>query len=534
MARIRHLAARPSASLGATYGAYVVLSGSGIDPSGVADSAAAIQAKLNSAGTSGLPTHVHVPAGTFRLSTGLTIPSNVTIAGHSWGSKFRFDNGSLITVYSNATSNVTIRDLWIDHGTQTVNANGIYLDACTNWTIQNVRFTNGKMPVTLLNAVQNIRVLDCYFDSAVDYGVRVADTTSDSVLVRGCTFVNITLGAGSGGAPSAILFNGGTKHRALDNNVIATHDTGVMVTNSTATLVAGNTVRSRQVSVFVGSGSLRTRVIGNDLRSEKDYGVHLLDPSASDPSSHATISANVINDCGKSGVGVEGVGDTIITGNQITDCGWRTVDVDDVTPLPDKQRAGVTIFNYSAQLPDRTVVTGNVIRDLRATPLMKYGVYVDTAASGIRVANNVATGATVKNVHVVAPASLTAPYTIEGADLRLRLDTNFDYAVGTVPTVAAGAQAGTGATVSLTQGDDQAGVLQINTGTGASGGAIATVTYGSTSLPRTPKSVILTPANTGATSIGLLVTTPTATGFAVSATGPASSTTYFVNYAVAF
>lgn len=55
--------------------------GSGIDPTGVADSTTALQAKINAAATSAYGKAVYLPAGTF-LCAGLTLPSGVSLIGY--------------------------------------------------------------------------------------------------------------------------------------------------------------------------------------------------------------------------------------------------------------------------------------------------------------------------------------------------------------------------------------------------------------------------------------------------------------------
>jgi hypothetical protein len=78
------------------------------------------------------------------------------------------------------------------------------------------------------------------------------------------------------------------------------------------------------------------------------------------------------------------------------------------------------------------------------------------------------------------------PWTAKGGHVHL--------GVGS-PTIAAGAGAGTSPTVSLVNGSDQAGLINVTTGTSPTASSVvATITFG---LPfvLVPRSVILTPAN---------------------------------------
>lgn len=103
---------------------------------------------------------------------------------------------------------------------------------------------------------------------------------------------------------------------------------------------------------------------------------------------------------------------------------------------------------------------------------------------------------------------------------------------GTAPTLAAGANAGTGATVGSQLGFDVAGSFVITIGTSPAAGALATVTFG-LALNAVPASVILSCWDqTAAAGVAVGPTSISKTGFTVS--GPSSTATHtlLVNYAV--
>jgi hypothetical protein len=104
---------------------------------------------------------------------------------------------------------------------------------------------------------------------------------------------------------------------------------------------------------------------------------------------------------------------------------------------------------------------------------------------------------------------------------------------GYAPTVAAGAQIGTGGApaVSIT-GTDHAGTVTITTGaSGAAAGQLAAVTFAA-AFGATPRSVQLTAKDAGAAALQPFVTTA-ASAFSVRcAATPAANTTYAFDYVV--
>ena len=88
----------------------------GADPSGTADSTAAIQAAITACGNAGGGV-VWIPAGTYKLTAALTVPSNVTIAGDGQPATTLHQTGTAVNVLTitgaGVVSNVQVRDLWI-------------------------------------------------------------------------------------------------------------------------------------------------------------------------------------------------------------------------------------------------------------------------------------------------------------------------------------------------------------------------------------------------------------------------------------
>jgi hypothetical protein len=98
-----------------------------------------------------------------------------------------------------------------------------------------------------------------------------------------------------------------------------------------------------------------------------------------------------------------------------------------------------------------------------------------------------------------------------------------------IPTIAVGAQAGTGATVAVT-GDDTAGKVTVTTGTGAVPGTLATVTF-SGAFGNAPF-VVLTPKDVAGAALGIYNGTSTSAFSVKAANVPATSTAYTFDYIV--
>ncbi len=92
---LANLGAESAAHASATYQApNVVCVGTGIDPTGVSDSTAALQAKINACPSGG---SVYLPAGTYKITSPLVIPASMTLTGASLVPTFtpRSSGGSL-------------------------------------------------------------------------------------------------------------------------------------------------------------------------------------------------------------------------------------------------------------------------------------------------------------------------------------------------------------------------------------------------------------------------------------------------------
>lgn len=176
----------------------------GADPTGVADSTAAIQAAVN-AGSS-----IYIPAGTYLVSAKIYTPSNKLIYGDGETTLLKVNVDFLTNVFGNhgstgtRLSNITIRDLMIDGGGQTTNIYtgykggiGIYYSNAENIKIDNVIIRNCGV----------IKSGDPTNDAGFGgYGIFVESRHGElkNVRISNCTIYNIAGGGMQAGDGIAV------------------------------------------------------------------------------------------------------------------------------------------------------------------------------------------------------------------------------------------------------------------------------------------------------------------------------------------
>lgn len=150
---VNNPASAAGSALAAKYVGAVVITGAGIDPTGATDSAAAIQAKINTAATLGAK--AYLPEGTYTLATRLNLPTNTELEGAGHTSVLHFtmttvaENCIQNTDYAGASggnTNIRIRNLTIQgsgdgtpSGGGTV-VSGIIFRHCTDVEITGCKF----------------------------------------------------------------------------------------------------------------------------------------------------------------------------------------------------------------------------------------------------------------------------------------------------------------------------------------------------------------------------------------------------------
>ncbi len=98
------------------------------------------------------------------------------------------------------------------------------------------------------------------------------------------------------------------------------------------------------------------------------------------------------------------------------------------------------------------------------------------------------------------------------------------------PSVATGAQIGTGGAVSIS-GTDMSGTITITTGTDPAAGTPASLTFGS-AFAAAPRVVILMPKDAHGTALGYYAASSAAAFSVGCASGPVAATSYRVDYMV--
>lgn len=336
----------------------------GADPSGVADSYAAIQAALTAASSATAPT-VYVPAGTYIVSQALSIPGGVTVRGDGPSdSIIKMKNavnqacvaasaGWAASTATTSINPIVLRDLTFDanQANQSSGAgHGVVLQSyytlVQNCVFQNTRGdglrfdqlgANGTTAIS--NTMVENRIRDCAFRANGANGFNVNDPTHNTITdgwiedcaVQGSTLAGITIGSGAGW------------------------------------LVAGNHVYSIGGSAIAVNRMFQTRVTGNYIEScgaSATSGFYFLIDAAngqvSDTGFGSVISANVgyfLGPAGNVGSTIGGIvvqsatggtANVAITGNQLFCSG--------ASGLP-----GIWLQNQSGTASVNAAVTGNVL-----------------------------------------------------------------------------------------------------------------------------------------------------------------------------
>ena len=130
---------------------------SGVDPTGVADSTAAIQAAVNF-------TSVRVPPGTYKVSSTITVPANRSVIGSGWSAIFKQTTGDF-TPFSVTGQNVTLSNfkVWSTVLGTTVYQSAILLNGATDCLVDRIEMHGMSYHgVYLLGAAKRNTVRGCY------------------------------------------------------------------------------------------------------------------------------------------------------------------------------------------------------------------------------------------------------------------------------------------------------------------------------------------------------------------------------------
>ena len=169
----------------------------GADPTGVADSSLAFQAALDAAGTNAGALHsgitVHIPAGEYKISEGLTVPDYTTLAGDGHRSSLiqYSGTGAAITV----GMRYVVRDLWL-RGTSAPGTVGIAASKGS--------FKSGYGKLDHVNVAyfgKGIQVKENYFAAIIecfpnycDIGLSLESPHVNAIRVTGGDFMSNRIG----------------------------------------------------------------------------------------------------------------------------------------------------------------------------------------------------------------------------------------------------------------------------------------------------------------------------------------------------
>jgi hypothetical protein len=242
----------------------------GADPTGSVDSTTAIQAAINSL-TVGV---VVFPAGTYKVSAKIILKSNVSLTGNSatltYATPFEDDQGFLT-----------------DNGAaiENVNIEGIIFDGNGTWTStpfvnpysagNSVGFTNGQR------------------------GIRLDNTSTKNIVVKNNVFTGLEQGFYSGACTNIII----------TDNIFETIGTAAINTSCQFSTIANNVIRGIL-------GNQTNAGVTSIAASQFADGIYFYGAK------NVSVSGNVIENCIRIGVVLEGDGVTLcsnisVTGNSL-------------------------------------------------------------------------------------------------------------------------------------------------------------------------------------------------------------------------
>lgn len=323
--------------------------GGGADPTGVADSSAAIQAALDAYLT------VTAPPGTYSLSTTLTLRTGSTLI--LTGAKLKLRTNANCPIIQNddtttGNSRITILggELDSNKANQTASFSTLQFTKVTQALIQST-FVNGSFTVGYvgIGALDLLECSNCTIDK-----VRLTAAGSEGLYLRTCE--NITVSGGE--------YYSNTNGSGCGSD-LGSHHTfiGIDSHDNAGTNISMNTPYSR--------------VVGCTMSGSTSNGGMAIGHPAS-PASYSVITGNTITDNAANGITLQSSSvEVVISGNRVS----GTTGVSNI---------GIRATDTS----DNCTITGNVVVG------NAFGVFLNTISggtvSGNVVKNNSSTGITVQ------------------------------------------------------------------------------------------------------------------------------------------
>lgn len=380
---------------------------------GVTDATAAIQAALNSGAGA-----VHIPVGTYKLTTVLLAKSNQTIYGDGTLSVLKLYANSNV-IFVDGLSNVCMRDFTIDGNSATYTANtnyAIYSPASgtgsSNIEIRNI-YIHEIAGVGIIFLAQagshssNIRIIDNLITNIGAHGIICQDYVDDT-LITGNRVENFGLTFAD--RPGITTGRSASRHRVIGNYVkcsaaaLGSSVHGISI-DACSVFVCNNNIIEDTLGfgIEIGGGTVGS-VVGNTIincvRAGIELGGSVLDVV------DVTISGNVIKNSAAQGVYLNKGTTTLtkrvaITGNTIYGAGQIGIQLED--SCSDVTITGNTVLacalsGISAYKSNNLVMTSNDVRGNNTAN--------NAAHAGIRVINTVSETAMVIDKNIVTDSGI--------------------------------------------------------------------------------------------------------------------------------
>jgi len=230
----------------------------GADPTGVADSTAAIQAAIDAASAGDV---IYFPPGNYLISTTLTLASNKSLQGEGYGSKIITATASMDLITCSSIANLSIK--------------GLRLEGADTGT--------GTPAGILIDDSIRIQVEDCWIEESY-FGIMV-DGSSSQVMISNCVmYENLCAACRFDSSANQCLFTG--------NDVFNNDTEGVHIDDdATEIVVSNNNIYHNGNSGVRIEACYRCSVTGNVIRNNGANGINIYKGAK-----YNTITSNTLYD----------------------------------------------------------------------------------------------------------------------------------------------------------------------------------------------------------------------------------------------
>lgn len=371
----------------------------GASADGVTDDYAVFAAAVTAAGDgNGL---VYVPSGTYRLSTGVTVPSNTSIFGNGYSTKIITDgNGFVIS----STTGVRIRDMYL-YGPGSGSNSGITAGNVTNTIISGMFIQNYGFMGFYGGAVNNSIITENIVsgngkdESVIGQGIHIGYSgTAEShnvTISNNICFENGNIVADWYGGSHGIYVSGlnNTYNIIVIGNICNSNTgAGINVNGGTRTSVIGNICsRNRYKGIAIAGYAYNSIIACNRV----DYVLEIKESTSIcgsgisvGPTTYGIhVADNTISDVARDGILVYGNGVTI-NGNSIIDANYSGIALNNVNmcSIDGNHIENITNYGIYAVSCDNLSITSNFIKNVS----WKYGsgIYFSADFDDVSIVGN--------------------------------------------------------------------------------------------------------------------------------------------------